>query len=388
MTIEEKAKRYDEAIERAKYYQKENGSAVISAIFPELKESEDERIRKELIDAVQGLWDNDALPMPLTTRRRDEWLAWLKKQGKKVDVIEGFDTEFEKQVSHLLASVLSGEDEYTEGLVKWASNSLLGYAKHEIEKQGEHKSAWSEEDENHVIGITQIIACAIKRNVVSQKTGEMEIAWLKSLSLQDKSALEATNGLADKIEPRFKVGDWVVANYSRKISQVVAVSEDGYGYQLNDGLCFGVSWCDIFHLWNIKNDANDGDVLQLGKVTVIFKELIGNEHCKCYCSICNGKLSIPSQDGADNDYGCCNAAPATKEQWDALRSKMKEAGYEWDSEKKELKEIVAPKSEVGDDEEDDKEGDDKTENWKLTLARQRLGNEARTWKTPKVRKYE
>lgn len=83
LSVEEKAKRYDEAIERAKYYQKENGSAVISAIFPELKESKDERIRKELIDAVQSLWDNDALPVPLTTKKRDEWLAWLEKQKEQ-----------------------------------------------------------------------------------------------------------------------------------------------------------------------------------------------------------------------------------------------------------------------------------------------------------------
>lgn len=48
--------------------------------FPELKWN-DERIRQELIDAVNGLWDNDALPMPLTTKRKNSWLAWLEKQG-------------------------------------------------------------------------------------------------------------------------------------------------------------------------------------------------------------------------------------------------------------------------------------------------------------------
>lgn len=50
---------------------------------PELQESEDERIRKELIDAIQGLWDNDALPMPLSVKRKDSWLAWLEKQGEQ-----------------------------------------------------------------------------------------------------------------------------------------------------------------------------------------------------------------------------------------------------------------------------------------------------------------
>lgn len=53
LSIEEKAKRYDEAIERAKHYQKVNGSAVILAIFPELKESKHEKIRKWLINTIE-----------------------------------------------------------------------------------------------------------------------------------------------------------------------------------------------------------------------------------------------------------------------------------------------------------------------------------------------
>lgn len=82
-------KKYQQALERAKKL-KENPKAIFfeeknnhvsDYIFPELRESEDEKVRKELIDAIQGLWDNDALPMPLSVKRKDEWLAWLEKQG-------------------------------------------------------------------------------------------------------------------------------------------------------------------------------------------------------------------------------------------------------------------------------------------------------------------
>lgn len=43
-----------------------------------------------------------------------------------------FDNEFDNQVSHLLASVLNGEHEYNKDFVKYAAQSLLGYAKNEL----------------------------------------------------------------------------------------------------------------------------------------------------------------------------------------------------------------------------------------------------------------
>lgn len=49
LSIEEKAKRYDEAIEKAKEFKNNpfagyDGTDFISALFPELKENEDERM--------------------------------------------------------------------------------------------------------------------------------------------------------------------------------------------------------------------------------------------------------------------------------------------------------------------------------------------------------
>ena len=77
-------KAYKEALERArKLYEKGTITESLNYIFPELKESEDERIRKELIDAIQGLWDNDTLPLPLSAKRKDAWIAWLEKQGEQ-----------------------------------------------------------------------------------------------------------------------------------------------------------------------------------------------------------------------------------------------------------------------------------------------------------------
>ena len=85
LSIEEKAKRYDEAIERAKCWRNALNAdkmptfanRVIEELFPELKESEDERIRKSLIKHLEqerGSLSND---------EAGEAIAWLEKQGEQ-----------------------------------------------------------------------------------------------------------------------------------------------------------------------------------------------------------------------------------------------------------------------------------------------------------------
>ena len=153
----------------------------------------------------------------------------------------------------------------------------------------------------------------------------------------------------DNIEPKFKVGDWITDGNNALLC--VEKFEIDYGYELKatDGQIFHFVSSNLvdanYHLWTIQ-DAKDGDVLQLGKVTAIFQEYIGNGNCKCYCSVCNGEFEIPSQDGADNSYGCHDAIPATKEQRDTLIKAMADAGYTFDFEKKELRKL---KFRVGDE---------------------------------------
>ena len=84
MTQEEKAKAYDEALERAKYYQKENGSAVISAIFPELKESEGEKIRRAIIEHFAG---SHSCMFPYKGFTKEQILDWLEKQDEPKETI-------------------------------------------------------------------------------------------------------------------------------------------------------------------------------------------------------------------------------------------------------------------------------------------------------------
>lgn len=136
-------KLYEEALERARDLHNNHplGESptwmTCEHIFSELKESEDEKIRKAIICGMNNLKRQDiktfaAIPI-------DDCIAWLKRQGGKIDVLDDFPTEFERQISHLIASSINKEWEYKKDFVKHTANALLQYAKNELEKQGEQK---------------------------------------------------------------------------------------------------------------------------------------------------------------------------------------------------------------------------------------------------------
>ena len=91
-----------------------------------------------------------------------------------------------------------------------------------------------------------------------------------------------------------------------------------------------------YHLWSIQ-DAKDGDVLADDYGIYIFDRF--DEHDE-RCFLCMGVYQY-SQKMFENKHMLCSIEvhPATKEQRDLLFSKMKEAGYTFDFEKKELKKI-------------------------------------------------
>ena len=88
MTTEEKAKAYDEVLERAKkWYNNPNSSSIgksyLLAILPELEESEDERI-KELIRNLLTI-DNPSTKelYSIYGKSKADAIAWLEKQGEQ-----------------------------------------------------------------------------------------------------------------------------------------------------------------------------------------------------------------------------------------------------------------------------------------------------------------
>jgi len=96
-------------------------------------------------------------------------------------------------------------------------------------------------------------------------------------------------------------------------------------------------------------DAKDGDVLCSGQIIVIFKHFEDpsyRQHIVAYIGLdISGNVQITDDTWS---LGIDKVEPATKKQRDTLFAKMKEAGFEWDDEKKELKKIVAPIFNIGD----------------------------------------
>ena len=81
LSIEEKAKAYDEIIKKANKMHHENCEACqacIEELIPELAETEDERIRKALISFLKSPFVNESI----TDEKVTPWLAWLEKQGE------------------------------------------------------------------------------------------------------------------------------------------------------------------------------------------------------------------------------------------------------------------------------------------------------------------
>ena len=136
LTIEQKAKAYDEAIEVARKYWNSPRTCididVLPELFPEIKEIDDEEIRKGLIAIIT---DFDSLYLQENySLSREEAIAWLEEQGEHAN--------FRNKIQ-IGDKVTRNEDGVLVNL-----SQLKRVAKKD-EKQGEQKPAeWSEDDEN------------------------------------------------------------------------------------------------------------------------------------------------------------------------------------------------------------------------------------------------
>ena len=226
----------------------------------------------------------------------------------------------------------SYEQKYKEAL-EWMQSlysGLHGATKEEAEKY--FPELKETEDERMKKAIIAYINHG-QHNGISNKD---MIAWLEK---------QGEKKLTDKVEPKFHEGEWIIHQGTENIYQVVACIDNQYQLKYGDNYtvqkCTDVDRCA--RLWTIA-DAKGGDVLVNGSNIFIFHFLNGTRLMGyCHINIDNGRFY---DDIGKNECFCLIDAivnPATKEQRDLLFQKMKEAGYEWDDKKKELKKIEPKK---------------------------------------------
>lgn len=159
MTEKEKAKAYDEAIERAK---KLYGNGIAEGIFPELKESDDDRIRKWIIDDIRYNMNNEPLNNSEYKKKAEKAIAWLEKQGEQAS-----SQTNERAWLYLVSDVLTWKDGIGQYL-----------------------------DDPRVQELAKRLCSEYAQKLYNPSNTRKN---------EQKSA--------DKIEPRFKVGDWVVNKF-------------------------------------------------------------------------------------------------------------------------------------------------------------------------------
>jgi hypothetical protein len=150
-------KKYKEAIERLQNAFYDNNSRmceeyrkavikIIEPIFPELKEPEDEKVRKALIEMVHDT-TGDELWVDYNVHK-EEALAWLEKQGEQKHIIEMKSAEeslgiSSKEYNDIVNDCLCGEPKPVDARENLTLDGDLMEADCMIVEQ----KSWSEEDE-------------------------------------------------------------------------------------------------------------------------------------------------------------------------------------------------------------------------------------------------
>ena len=333
LSIEEKAKRYDEAMEKAKNTIEVNQAIpdiveCVESLFPELTESGEEEIRKEITEFFKnynekGTWK--AIPDV------KKWIDWLEKHAEQKLAKQPHSYELEEEIEEWL-----GCEAFPEG----TNITPLPKAMEIVRETANHFYDFGRKQQairNIQCTNSQVITPESYINEGQKKGIQMVLNNPKEYGLQKP---------ADKVEPKFHEGDWVV---SPNGVYWHIDSFDSKNYQVSNGdkYCyFPIEKQNEMHLWTIQ-DAKDGDVLvDEGSNIGIYKEIEGLcWHSYIYLGN-NNRLYGFSIGGSHMQN---NTKPATKEQCDLLSQKMKESGYEWNVEKKELKKIEQKQERVDED---------------------------------------
>ena len=201
MTTEEKAKAYDEALEKAKKqvsdYQKEldkhtdksellpqlmqAGITALVETFPQLAESEDEKIRKELLSFIESVQHNYLC----ATDRREKWIAYLEKQKdhfrddtKMVELQDYYGlNDLERAIHRGFLS--AGVENVPVTIIKETAQECLAQM---------NPAEWSEDDEQWLEAIIREYEERLSADKGHAAVIQFKIDFLKSLRSRPKSS--------------------------------------------------------------------------------------------------------------------------------------------------------------------------------------------------------
>ena len=244
--------KYQKALERAKK------GLPIDEVFPELKGSEDERVRKEIVDFIYWAIDRGSITKE-QRERSGSWLAYLEKQNEQERIVpEREATDFEIEVHEIIAQARSdkrlADKDVLEQFEKEASCALMWKAeKQKEQKPAEHPAKgdeywrgfnegkgivmdnpeeyglckpaeWSEEDKKKIERLRSVVnECAFKNDAldVNGDFCEGDYAeldkWLKSLKDRGNSPKSNTNSPSWKpTEKQIAALEWMLTTVSMK----------------------------------------------------------------------------------------------------------------------------------------------------------------------------
>ena len=149
----------------------------LETIVPELKESEDERIRKDLLAFIKAPYVYDFI----VHDRVDPWISWLEKQGEQKPV------DINTSLINKMVNDYENTDEYIEGDYKGKPVNCMVRAYRQgikdilsISKGNHIKHTWSENDENMANDIIEGCLSSEKAYYIAH-TSEEIADWLKSI---------------------------------------------------------------------------------------------------------------------------------------------------------------------------------------------------------------
>ena len=267
MTDKEKAKAYDEAIERVK---KLYGNGITEEIFPEIKEYNNERIRKNCIHFLECQKQHDAATFAI-----EECIDWLERQDEQASAKIN-----ERAWLYLVSDVLTWQD----GIGQYLDDPRVQEFAKRLCKEYEQKL------------------------------------------YNPSNTVKNEQRSADKIEPKFKVGDRVRHKETNKddVYEISKVYDDSYGIAGFTWMIY-MKYQDEYELVTNKFDPNT--LKPFDKVLVrdycnmewscdIFSHIKQEGNLPYVCAGSEWKCCIPYNDDTKHLVGTTEEAPEYYRYWE------------------------------------------------------------------------